>query len=150
MKKENTITIEIETPAIGNVITKVPYELPCDSDGFILEVPNQVFLGITRYTRIDLSLVVDNDIKMFKKLNEANDENHQVHIDTLTIYGVKISGNYIRIQYWFDQFRDDKCHRMCAGVLTHSFSKGNCSLYDDDFVERVFPEGYSQDVAVYW
>lgn len=152
MKKEDIITLEIETPAIGKIITKVPYEQSCDgkdSDGFILKVPNRIFAGITDYTMIDLSMVVEHDIELFEKMNARNDENHQVHIDTLTIYGVQISGNYIRIQYWFDQFRDDKCHRMCAGVLTHSFSRGNWT-HKDDFVERVFPECYSQDVAVYW
>lgn len=153
MKKEDIITLEIETPAIGKIITKVPYS-PSDDEnrltsGFTLKIPNREFAGITDYTMIDLSMVVEHDIELFKKMNARNDENHQVHIDTLTIYGVKISGNYIRIQYWFDQFRDDTCHRMCAGVMTHSFSRGNWT-HKDDFIERVFPEGYSQDVTVYW
>lgn len=148
MKKEDIIKIEIETPAIGTIVTKVPYEQNDDSNEFILKIPKREFFG-TDYTLLDLSMVVENDLKMFNKLNSTNDADHQVHINTLTICGVKIDGNYIRVQYWFDQYLDDNCHRICEGVLTHHTPNGKL-LSTRSMIERVIPEVYSKDVVVYW
>lgn len=145
MNKEKEICITIETPAIGDIITTVPYYGDSKDNKFILKIPNRQFAG-TDYTNLDLSLVVEYDIENFEKLNQRSDKNHQVYIDTLCIYGIKISGNYIRIQYWFHQDNNIKSHRMCAGVLTHCSERGNFLKPDI----CVIPECYSQDVCVYW
>lgn len=100
----------------------------------------------TDYTHLDVTHVVNRDIELFEKMNKRNDENHQVYVDTLCLYGIKISGNYIRLQYWFHQDNNLDSHRMCAGVLTHSYQRG--SFIEPDVT--LYPEGYSMDVAVYW
>lgn len=149
MKKEDIIKIEIETPAIGTIVTKVPYEPNDDSNEFILKIPKREFFG-TDYTFLDLSLVVENDLEMFNNMNFINDADHQIYIHTLTICGVKIDGNYIRVQYWFDQYLDGSSHRRCDGVLTRHTSSGKSLSTYSYATERVMPEVYSQDVVVYW
>lgn len=150
MKKEEKIQLTIETPAIGNVVMEIPYSPSADEkseDDFIIDIPNRIFVGTTN-THLDLSYVVKNDIEHFKKLNSYSDENHQVHIDTLCIYGIRISGNYIRIEYWFDQFRDNTCHRTCAGTMSHHRAERSDTHFGQTI--KVFPDGYSTDVCVYW
>lgn len=144
MKKEQTVELTIDTPAIGNILMEVGFESNED-DNFVLKIPSRQFV-YTEYTLIDLSHVIEQDIENFKKLNEHADENHQVYIDTLCVFGVKIVGNYIRIQYWFNQDGNVESHRMCAGCLTYCRYKS--FMHEDKQV--VFPECYSSDVCVYW
>lgn len=152
MNKENKITVTIDTPAIGEVIIEVPYtpndmEKPFGENAFVLSIPNRNFYGID-YTNLNLSHVVESDIKHFEKLNEISDENHQVYIDTLCIYGIKIVGNYIRIQYWFHQDGDVNSHRMCAGGMIYCNERGHY-FHEKDKITTVYPDGYT-NVCVYW
>lgn len=148
MNIEEKIKLTVETQAIGDVVSFVPYD-GCKEDGrFVLKIPNRHFLG-TDYTNLDLTEVLNHDIECFEKLNRANDEAHQVYIDTLCVYGVAIKGPFIRIDYWFNQDRKPESHRMCSGVLTHFVSKGNFT-YREDAETVVYPELYSNDVRVYW
>lgn len=147
MKKKTSIQLTIDTPAIGKVITNVPYTKNEEGNQFSLDIPNSHFCG-TNFTTIDFSHVVEYDVKHFKKLNEISDENHQVYIDTLCIYGVQILGNFIRIQYTFHQDGNEEIHRMCAGVLTDA--SGKMEWNGQNKFKKLFPEGYSPDVCVYW
>lgn len=149
MKKSSDIELTIETPIIGDVFLKIPYHCEDDDNenSFVIAVPNQR-IGSGRHTKVDLSMIVAYDIKYFKELNSRSDDKHQIYIDTLCIYGVKIRGNYIRVQYWFNQDGDVNSHRMCAGRLTHC---PNISKYSfDETPIRILPECYSTDVCVYW
>lgn len=146
MEKKDLIEITVETPAIGNLLMKVEHS-PNEEDGkFIIRVPRTDWGD---YIDVDLSLVVKSDIEQFNRLNNMSDKYHQIYLDTLRPYGVKISGNYLRVQYYFYQDGNPEIHRMCAGALTHSF----CDYYKryaDGKPHVVFPEGYSPDVCVYW
>lgn len=145
MKTNKVIKVLVET-VFGNVMTSA--ETSSENDRLLVSMLNDDF-GKLKYMHIDITDVVSNDIEQFKELNSRSDESHQIDIDTLTVYEMKISGNYVRVMYWFDQFGDDSCHRMCAGVLTHF--RGNPKLNDDmEWESRVFNECYSSDVCVYW
>lgn len=146
MRKEKEIRVTIETQAIGDVITLVPYDGANENIEFTLKIPSREVLGAEYNTILDLTKVVANDIEVFKKLNERNDEEHQVYLETLCIYGLQIRGPYIRIQYWFHQDGNEKIRRMCDGVLTYYVK---CDIRKD-FVNVVYPEFYSQDCRVYW
>lgn len=146
MNKEKEIELTIETPAIGNVLVKVGHSLYEGDDELVIGVPRG---GMPQMMYVDLTHVVKDDIERFIELNKRSDERHQIYIDTLTVYGVKISGNYLRVQYWFHQDGNENIRRMCAGEMVHCF----CDYYKhyatgEKFV--VLPEGYSGDVCVYW
>lgn len=143
MNKENEITLTIKDTAFGSVI--VPIKWATDGE-YIIEVPRSNFYG-TSYTSLDLKRLVESDIKNFEKLNEHSDEDHQVYIDTLCIYGISISGQYIRIEYWFHQDNDPTSHRMCAGQFTY-FDIHRAAAKDG--IYKVFNGGYSPDCCVYW
>lgn len=148
MNKSTEIEIIINTQAIGNVYLKIPYNKNEEGNKFTLDIPNDHFVN-TKYTTLDLSYVVEDDIERFKKLNELNDENHQIYIDTLCIFGIKITGNHLRILYWFHQDGDENSHRMCAG----QFNPCNGPIEYVDFCHKkkvVYPDCYSSDACVYW
>lgn len=151
MNKENIIKLTIEDTAIGEIYMEVPYtpnnKFESDNSKFVISIPKKNFFE-KEYTHLDLSLVVEYDIKNFENLNKNSDENHQIYIDTLCIYGINISNNHIRIQYWFNQDGNKEIHRMCAGVLTHCDIKPKYNHKEDLVI--VFPECYSPDVCVYW
>lgn len=147
MKKETSIQVTIETPAVGNIYMTVPYDKNEEGSKFTIDIPNQHFV-YTTYTTIDLTHVVEHDIEHFKQLNNISDENHQVYINTLCIYGIKIMGNFIRVQYWFNQDGDETSHRMCAGVITSC--NGRTEHDGQSKRKTIYPECYSSDVCVYW
>ncbi|WQJ53506.1 MAG: hypothetical protein [Wendovervirus sonii] len=92
--------------------------------------------------QIDLHFLVNHDIDGFNALNESNNESHQINMDSLKIHYIEISGTTVRIHYVFDQFKDDKCWRMCAGHTS--------SLHVQTTISPVSYNGYSSDCAVYW
>lgn len=148
MKKSTEIEITINTQAIGDVYLKVPYNKNEEGNKFTLDIPNEQFVN-TKYTTLDLSYVVEDDIARFKKLNENSDGNHQILISTLCIFGIKITGNHLRILYWFHQDGDENSHRMCAGQLTSC--SGPTEFVDFEHkLKVIYPDVYSSDTCVYW
>lgn len=151
MNVASKLEITIDTPAVGKIYFEVPYsknnEFEKNPDDVVVSIPRGKFV-YTDYTHLDLSFIIESDIKKFKALNSHSDENHQVYTDSLTLYGIIISGNYIRLQYWFHQDNDPESHRMCAGNLTRCHDDMKV-IYKGEPI-KLFPEGYSSDVAVYW
>lgn len=147
MRIKDKLTIEIGGTAVGEINFQIDHlntqrEIEQGDFGCIIQIPTYSY----RFTHLNLTWLIEEDVKGFSSMNLKADSDHQVHIETLEVTGIRISGDYIRVNYVFDQFLDGSCYRQCSGQI--------CRFrMNDPFSEephRVFPEVYSSDNVVYW
>lgn len=148
MNKESVIKIEIEDTPFGGIVVSVPYDNRDCTNNFRIKIPNSKYSD-GDFSIIDLKYVVENDIKRFKELNSRSDSEHQVDIESLCIYAIKLNGNFLRIEYWFkqDNISEYEVKRMASGVMTHHYASPQYLLNPE---YMVYPATHSNDVCVYW